>query len=258
MGTDSRPESELRDDARELGIPLFAGGHDVVPFEIADLVVVSPGVPAFAALERAEAAGIAVIGEIELASRFARAPIVAVGGTNGKSTVTTAVAALFEAAGQRVFAGGNLGTPLADAVLDDFEVLVVEVSSFQLERAPTFHPKAAVLLNVTEDHLDRYPSFQSYADAKGNAFVNQGLGDVAVVPATASRTRTSRSKGPTSSSVRPERDFRCPAPTFTARTTNLTPPQRLPSRGPSASPPRSSTRASGDSNHWAIGCLSSQ
>lgn len=183
VGTDMRPIAELGDEARTLGIELFAGGHDEVPFDAADLVVVSPGVPGFPALERVELAGVAVIGEIELASWFARAPIVAVGGTNGKSTVTTAVATLFEAAGRRVFSGGNLGTPLADAVLGDFEVLVVEVSSFQLERAPTFHPKASILLNVTEDHLDRYPSFDAYAAAKGNAFVNQTTGDVAVVPA---------------------------------------------------------------------------
>jgi UDP-N-acetylmuramoylalanine--D-glutamate ligase len=183
MGTDSRPASELRDDVRELGIQVFTGGHDEVPFESADLVVVSPGVPGFPALERAAAAGVAVVGEIELASWFARGPIVAVGGTNGKSTVTTAVSALLEATGRRVFSGGNLGTPFADAVFGDFEVFVVEVSSFQMERAPTFHPKAAVLLNVTEDHLDRYPSLEAYAAAKGNAFVNQTPDDVAVVPA---------------------------------------------------------------------------
>jgi UDP-N-acetylmuramoylalanine--D-glutamate ligase len=183
IGTDMRPASELGDAARSLGVELSLGGHEGVNFESADVVVVSPGVPAFSALGRAEAAGVAVIGEVELASWFARVPIVAVGGTNGKSTVTTAVAALFEATGQRVFSGGNLGTPFANAVLDDFEILVVEVSSFQLERAPTFHPKAAVLLNVTEDHLDRYPSLDAYAAAKGNAFVNQMPDDVAVVPA---------------------------------------------------------------------------
>jgi UDP-N-acetylmuramoylalanine--D-glutamate ligase len=82
-----------------------------------------------------------------------------------------------------VFAGGNLGVPLSEAVGGQFDALVVEVSSFQLERAPTFHPQVSVLLNVSEDHLDRYPSFQTYADAKGNAFVNQTEVDVAIVPA---------------------------------------------------------------------------
>jgi UDP-N-acetylmuramoylalanine--D-glutamate ligase len=183
VGTDVRAASDLGDDVRTLGIELRVGGHEGVEFENADVVVVSPGVPGFSALDRAAAANVTVVGELELASWFARAPIVAIGGTNGKSTVTTAIAALLEAAGQRVFSGGNLGTPFADAVLDDFDILVVEVSSFQLERAPSFHPKAAVLLNVTEDHLDRYSSFHAYATAKGNAFVNQTPDDVAVVPA---------------------------------------------------------------------------
>lgn len=183
IGTDVRPAAEMSDDVRSLAVEIRAGGHEGVPFETADLVVVSPGVPSFPALDRAAAAGVEVIGELELASRFVGAPVVAVGGTNGKSTVTTAAACLFEAAGRRVFSGGNLGTPLAEAVFGDFDVLVVEVSSFQLERAPTFRPKVSVLLNVTEDHLDRYPSFEAYARAKGNAFANQTPDDVAVVPA---------------------------------------------------------------------------
>ena len=183
LGTDLRAASELGDEVRSLGIEVRAGGHEGMRFDEADIVVVSPGVPPFPALDRAVSAGVEVIGELDLASRFLRAPVVAVGGTNGKSTVTTAVACLFEAAGRRVFSGGNLGTPLSEAVPGDYDVLVVEVSSFQLERAPTFHPKVSVLLNVTEDHLDRYVSLDDYARAKGNAFVNQTPEDVAVVPA---------------------------------------------------------------------------
>lgn len=183
LGTDVRAASELGEDVLALGIEIRAGGHDGVPFDAADVVVVSPGVPTFPALEAAARVGAEVIGELELASRFVRGPIVAIGGTNGKSTVTTAATCLFEAAGKKVFSGGNLGTPLADAALADFDVLVVEVSSFQLERAPTFHPKVHVLLNVSEDHLDRYPSIREYAAAKGNAFVNQKPEDIAVVPA---------------------------------------------------------------------------
>jgi UDP-N-acetylmuramoylalanine--D-glutamate ligase len=183
VATDTRRAEDLSDDARALSVELLAGGHDGVRWDAADLVVVSPGVPSFVALEDASRRGVPVVGELELASRFARAPIVAIGGTNGKSTVTTATARLFESAGQKVFAGGNLGTPLSDAVGKDFDVLVVEVSSFQLERAPTFRPKVSVLLNITEDHLDRYDSFQAYADAKGQAFANQVATDTAVVPA---------------------------------------------------------------------------
>ncbi|HVU04900.1 MAG TPA: UDP-N-acetylmuramoyl-L-alanine--D-glutamate ligase [Polyangiaceae bacterium] len=182
-GTDSRTLEEIGDSVRTLGVPLVLGGHDAAPFGDADVVVVSPGVPPFSALDKAARNGALVIGELDLAARFVKAPIVAVGGTNGKSTVTTATAALVAASGKRTFSGGNLGTPLAEAVDQPFDVLVVEVSSFQLERAPAFHPKVGVLLNVTEDHLDRYPSFDAYAAAKGNAFVNQTDDDVAVVPA---------------------------------------------------------------------------
>ena len=182
LGTDSAPLESLSEAARALGIELFAGGHAGVPFESADLIVVSPGVPALPEFERAEAAGVEVIGELELAARELSAPIVAVGGTNGKSTTTTLVAELCRAAGLATFVGGNLGTPAADAVGGDWDVVVLEVSSFQLERAPSFCPRVSVLLNITEDHLDRYPSLTAYADAKGNAFVNQTANDVAVVP----------------------------------------------------------------------------
>jgi UDP-N-acetylmuramoylalanine--D-glutamate ligase len=181
IGNDRKTAERLGDGVRELGIELVLGGHDTVPFAEADLVVVSPGVPVIAELERAERAGTKVIGELELASRFTSAPILCVGGTNGKSTTTTLLGELLTASGLNVFVGGNLGTPLCEAIGNTWDALVLEVSSFQLERAPTFHPVISVLLNVTEDHLDRYPSFQAYADAKGNAFVNQTEADTAIV-----------------------------------------------------------------------------
>ena len=182
VGTDSAPLERLSPEVQALELELHAGGHDAVRFTEADLVVISPGVPMFPALELAERAGVEVIGELELACRFLTAPIVAIGGTNGKSTTTTLVAALLEAGGLRIFAGGNLGEPAAAAVGKTWDAVVLEVSSFQLERAPLFHPRVNVLLNVTEDHLDRYPSFALYADAKGNSFLNQEPGDVAVIP----------------------------------------------------------------------------
>ncbi|HEX4335884.1 MAG TPA: UDP-N-acetylmuramoyl-L-alanine--D-glutamate ligase [Polyangiaceae bacterium] len=182
VGTDSRAPADLPAEVKSLAMKLAAPGHDGVRFEEADIIVVSPGVPRLPALDRAERAGVLVIAELELAATFIDAPIIAVGGTNGKSTVTTVVAALFAAAGKRVFAGANLGTPLSDAVGQPFDVIVAEVSSFQLERAPMFHPRASILLNVTEDHLDRYSSFDEYAHAKGNAFVNQTPDDAAIVP----------------------------------------------------------------------------
>ncbi len=182
LGTDQQPRERLAPELSGLGIEVVAGGHAGVDFSAADLIVVSPGVPSFAELAAAELAGVQVIGELELASRALTAPIAAVGGTNGKSTTTTLLGELLRADGRSVFVGGNLGTPACEAVNGRFDVIVLEVSSFQLERAPSFHPRVSILLNISEDHLDRYPSFVAYAEAKGNAFVNQTADDSAVIP----------------------------------------------------------------------------
>ncbi len=187
VGTDSKPIAALSDDARaleSLGARLSVPGHAQANLEGADLIVVSPGVPPFAELHAAEAKGVPIVGEVELAVSCLpeSIPVVAVGGTNGKSTVTSLVGALFEAAGKRTFVGGNLGDPLAFRVDEPWDVVVLEVSSFQMERVDRFRPKVALLLNVTPDHLDRYPDEAAYAAAKGNAFLRQAEGDVAVVP----------------------------------------------------------------------------
>ncbi len=181
-GTDSASLDKISPEAKALGIELVLGGHADAKLETANLVVVSPGVPSLPELTRAELAGVEVIGELELASRFIEATIVAVGGTNGKSTTTTLVGDMFNAGGLKTFVGGNLGIPSAEAVDPSYDVVVFEVSSFQLERVPTFRPRVSVLLNITEDHLDRYPSFIAYAEAKGNAFVQQTPDDFAIVP----------------------------------------------------------------------------
>ncbi len=183
IGTDVNPLSSLSAAAQGLPITFATGGHAGVHFETADLVVVSPGVPSIPELASAEAAGVEVIGELELGARFCASPIIAIGGTNGKSTVTTLLAAMLVAGEFRVFSGGNLGSPLSEAALLNWDVLAVEVSSFQLERAPLFHPRVSILLNVTEDHLDRYSNFEAYANAKGNSFLNQSAQDFAVIPA---------------------------------------------------------------------------
>lgn len=187
LATDQRPANELSEAARELPVELVLGGHAGVDWTWAELCVVSPGVPPMPGLDAAARAGVEIIGELELACRFLSAPILAIGGTNGKSTTTSLLAAMLGAAGQRVFAGGNLGQPASHAVGNLYDAVVLEVSSFQLERAPRFKPRVSVLLNITEDHLDRYPSFAAYAAAKGNAFVNQGGDDWAVVPAADAR-----------------------------------------------------------------------
>jgi UDP-N-acetylmuramoylalanine--D-glutamate ligase len=181
-GTDSAPLEKLSPEARALGAELVLGGHAAVDFKRANVIVVSPGVPDFPELTQAELSGVEVIGELELATRFIDAPIIAIGGTNGKSTTTTLVGDMFAAGGLKTFVGGNLGTPTAEAVGKNFDVVVLEVSSFQMERAPRFQPRVCVLLNITEDHLDRYATFLAYAEAKGNAFVNQSPDDFAIVP----------------------------------------------------------------------------
>jgi UDP-N-acetylmuramoylalanine--D-glutamate ligase len=188
VANDGKPLGELSEPARALeglGVTLVAGGHAGARIPEADVVVVSPGVPLLPEIREAEARGAAIWGEVELAVRSMAhpAPVVAVGGTNGKSTTTSLVGDLLAAHGLRAFVGGNLGEPLADRADDRFDVVVLEVSSFQMERVDRFRPHVSALLNVTDDHLDRYASFEEYARAKGNAFTRQTAEDWAVVPA---------------------------------------------------------------------------
>jgi UDP-N-acetylmuramoylalanine--D-glutamate ligase len=202
--TDVATEDRLAPEVKALdamGIALELGGHRKESFTSADLIVVSPGVPhTIAPLAAARAQGIPVIGEMELAGRFIREPIVAVTGTNGKTTVTELVGAMLAASGRRVFVGGNIGTPLIGHVDSDasVEVVVAEVSSFQLDTIAGFRPAVGVLLNITDDHLDRYPGFDAYAAAKMRLFENQRPRDIAVLngsdPAISGRTAGIRSR----------------------------------------------------------------
>ena len=158
------------------------GREDPAWLDGVDLVVVSPGVPLSSPLAAAaRAASIPIIGELELGCRFVSAPIVAVTGTNGKSTVTLLIAAICRAAGRKTFAGGNLGTPLVEAAALAPEVAVVEVSSYQLETIAQFKPTVAVHLNLTDDHLDRYRDRHEYARAKARIFENQDASDWAIL-----------------------------------------------------------------------------
>jgi UDP-N-acetylmuramoylalanine--D-glutamate ligase len=165
------------------------GGHPDDVFTASELIVLSPGVPPLPALEVARGAGVPIIGELELGARFVTAPIVAITGTNGKSTTTSLCAAMLAEAGRATFVGGNLGVPLCQAVLDDDPGLlaggacVLELSSFQLETVERFHAHVAMLLNLSEDHLDRYPDFDSYVEAKARIFERQTMADWAVVNA---------------------------------------------------------------------------
>jgi UDP-N-acetylmuramoylalanine--D-glutamate ligase len=183
---DAAPREKLSADAialESLGAALSAGGHAAELFVGRDLCVISPGVPSFAALLAFERGGGEVIGEMELASRFVSAPIALIGGTNGKSTTTALVGAMLEADGRRTFVGGNFGVPLAEVTDGIWDALVLEISSFQAERVPTLHARVHALLNITDDHLDRYAGLDAYADAKGNPFTRMTADDVAVVPA---------------------------------------------------------------------------
>ena len=174
------------DRLRALGVALDLGGHDGGLFTGADLVVTSPGVPPeLAELQQARAAGVPVIGELELAWRWLQGRVIAITGTKGKSTTTTLVGRMLEASGKRVLVGGNIGVPLSahvDRSTPD-TLHVVEASSFQLEATDTFHPWIAALLNLSADHLDRHPDEAAYARAKARIFVNQGASDFAVVDA---------------------------------------------------------------------------
>jgi UDP-N-acetylmuramoylalanine--D-glutamate ligase len=193
---DQRQASELGeagDEVRRLGVELVTGGHPREAFDALDLVVVSPGVPSLEVLEAAEARGIPVISEIELAARFIDAPIVAVTGTNGKSTVTTLIGEMCRTLGRPIFVGGNLGDPMVEAVGSEAAgeggLVIVELSSFQLERVAEMRAHVAVLLNVSADHLDRYPSFEAYAAAKARIFERQSQDDFAILPDGASELR---------------------------------------------------------------------
>lgn len=147
-----------------------------------DFVVASPGVPAAApVLAEAVARGMPVHSEIEIAARLLTCPILAITGTNGKSTTTTLLGEMLRHAGQRTFVGGNLGTPLIEAVDGAWEIAVAEVSSFQLEWVERFRPAVAALLNVTPDHLDRHGTLAAYAATKARCFAAQGAQDLAVL-----------------------------------------------------------------------------
>jgi len=177
--SDTKSGDDLRNDIPVLldhGITVETGGHGDRTFRGQDLIVVSPGVPVDAPpLVQARALGEAVIGEIELAAQFLPGPIIAITGSNGKTTTTTLTGEIMTAAGFPTLVGGNIGTPaisLAERARSE-TVIVLEVSSFQLETIQTFRPKVAVVLNVTPDHLDRHGTFEVYVDAKARIFENQ-------------------------------------------------------------------------------------
>jgi len=187
--SDTKSGDELRNEIPVLldhGITVETGGHGDRTFQGQDLIVVSPGVPVDAPpLVQARSLGESVIGEIELAAQFLPGPIVAITGSNGKTTTTTLTGEIMTASGFPALVGGNIGTPaisLAERAKPG-TVIVLEISSFQLETIQSFRPKVAVVLNVTPDHLDRHRTFEIYAAAKTRIFENQQSEDCAVLNA---------------------------------------------------------------------------
>ncbi len=177
-------------DHSKVGVTLGRGYESAL--DSADLVVISPGVPyRLEVLDRIRRRGVKVIGELELASRFLSAPVLAITGTNGKSTTVTLIGKMMQQSGKRVFIGGNIGMALSEAageslqaskrgLASPYDYLVVEVSSFQLETVDQFHPWIAAILNVTLDHQDRYDSIDEYVTAKKRIFENQAPPDYAL------------------------------------------------------------------------------
>ena len=168
---------------RAKGVEYEFGGHSPSRIAGADLVLVSPGVPiGLPVFDEARRRGVTVAGELALAPAHLRTPVVAVTGTNGKTTVTSLLGALLTAAGKQVFVGGNIGTPLVEYLTgpQDADWLVLEASSFQLEAAGMFRPDIGVLLNITPDHLDRHGDMSGYGEAKMKLFRHQGGSDAAV------------------------------------------------------------------------------
>jgi UDP-N-acetylmuramoylalanine--D-glutamate ligase len=202
--TDTADESQLGDSVRmlrEMGVALELGPHRIASFQDADLIVVSPGVShTIEPIERARSRGIPLMGEVELASRFIKEPIVAVTGTNGKTTTTELLGQMLKNSGISVFIGGNIGKPLIEYAGSDQtkQIVVAEISSFQLDTIDCFRAKISVLLNISADHLDRYPNFEAYADSKMRVFNNQQADDIAVLngsdPLIRSKTKAIKSQ----------------------------------------------------------------
>jgi len=190
VGYDAKSREEIGEELLDLeraGVELRLGDHGFAGIEACDTVVLSPGLkvhfePLRSVIERVEAAGGEVIGELELASRFCPSPIIAVTGTKGKSTTVKLITEMLLACGVNAHAAGNTGTPLISILpqLSENSWAVVEVSSFQLEKAPTFKPRVAVLLSLLEDHQDYHPTLEQYWETKLKIFANRSRGDIAI------------------------------------------------------------------------------
>ena len=163
---------------RKLGIGFELGGHTNKALEKAQLIVVSPGVSLeIPILRKARSKGIPIIGEVELACRYLKKPIIAVTGTNGKTTTTTLIGEMLKRHGYKVAVAGNIGNPLISIDDSNLDLIVAEISSYQLETASKFRPWISIMLNITEDHLTRHRTMKEYIEQKAKIFMNQGMND---------------------------------------------------------------------------------
>lgn len=185
LAADSNPAlTRVETELNALGILTQIGPHHPAAFEKAQMIIASPGISLDTpCLKNAAAKGVPIRGELDVAAEHITAPIVAVTGTNGKTTVTTLIDQMVRSTHAHVFTGGNIGTPLAACLEQDQEadLVVVEVSSFQLDTAQGFKPRVAILLNITPDHMDRYPSAAAYHAAKWHIFEHQNANDTAII-----------------------------------------------------------------------------
>src|SRR5215472_3506000 len=187
--SDAKSEAQLQQEITALldrGVSIETGRHGERTFRDQDLIVVSPGVPSDQPqLQQARSLGIPVIGEVELAFRFLKGRVVAITGSNGKTTTTTLVGDILAKSGKKTLVGGNIGTPVISLVQQSSPdtLVVLEISSFQLETIHKFRPWIGAILNITPDHLDRHRTFQAYVAAKARTCENQEAGDFAVLNA---------------------------------------------------------------------------
>ncbi|MBI3600971.1 MAG: UDP-N-acetylmuramoyl-L-alanine--D-glutamate ligase [Nitrospinae bacterium] len=188
--TDEKGEGELSEKIARLkprttgGISLKLGGHDSINISEIALTVISPGVPWDSTfLNKIRDKGIKIISEAELAFQHLKAPLIAVTGTNGKTTTTTMTGEMLNRGGKRVFVGGNIGNPLCEEALNGgkSELVLSEISTFQMEGIETFKPYISVILNITPDHLDRHRDMDEYIELKKRVFVNQDEGDYTIL-----------------------------------------------------------------------------
>jgi len=171
-------DPELLTEMRELKVKLELGGHTDAAIEGADLIVMSPGVHLdLPVILKARQRNIHVISEVELAFRFLSKPIIAVTGTNGKTTTCTLIYEFLKAGGKKIIVAGNIGNPLIEVDDRGLDLVVVEISSYQLENIVTFRPWISLILNLTEDHIERHKSMKDYVAAKARIFLNQRKSD---------------------------------------------------------------------------------